>query len=108
MIAEADRLVETYLAWLKDTTTLRQVDDWIEITTPYLDRHNDYLQIYIRRQNDNYTLTDDGYILADLERSGCNLNTPKRNALLTMTLNGFGVQLDNNALTVHATRDNFA
>ncbi len=108
MIAEADRLVETYLAWLKDTTTLRQVDDWIEITTPYLDRHNDYLQIYIRRQNDNYTLTDDGYILGDLERSGCNLDTPKRNALLTMTLNGFGVQLTNDALTVHATKENFA
>ena len=56
MLAEADRLVETYLAWLKDTTTLRTVDDWIEITTPYLDRHNDYLQIYVKRQNDNYTL----------------------------------------------------
>lgn len=108
MIAETNRLVETYLAWLKDTTTLRQVDDWIEITTPYLDRHNDYLQIYIRRQSDNYTLTDDGYILGDLERSGCNLDTPKRNALLTMTLNGFGVQLNDDALTVHATKDNFA
>lgn len=108
MIAETNRLVETYLAWLKDTTTLRQVDDWIEIPTPYLDRHNDYLQIYIQRQSDNYTLTDDGYILGDLERSGCNLDTPKRNALLTMTLNGFGVQLNDDALIVHATKDNFA
>ena len=33
--------------WLKDKTTLREVDgEWVEITTPYLDRHNDALQIY--------------------------------------------------------------
>jgi len=108
MIAEANQLVDTYLSWLKDTTTLREIDDWVEITTPYLDRHNDYLQIYIRRQNDEYILTDDGYILGDLDRSGCNLDTPKRNALLTMTLNGFGVQLKGNVLTIHASHENFA
>jgi hypothetical protein len=108
MIAETNRLLENYLTWLKDTTTLRQVDEWVEITTPYLDRHNDYLQIYIKRQNGNYLLSDDGYILGDLERSGCKLDTPKRNALLTMTLNGFGVQLTNGELTIRASQENFA
>jgi hypothetical protein len=108
MIAETNQLLENYLSWLKDTTTLRQVEEWVEITTPYLDRHNDYLQIYIKRQNGNYLLSDDGYILGDLERSGCKLDTPKRLALLTMTLNGFGVQLANGELTIRASQDNFA
>lgn len=108
MIAETNQLLENYLSWLKDTTTLRQVEEWVEITTPYLDRHNDYLQIYIKRQNGNYLLTDDGYILGDLERSGCKLDTPKRLALLTMTLNGFGVQQANGELTIRASQDNFA
>jgi len=108
MIAETNQLLENYLSWLKDTTTLRQVEEWVEITTPYLDRHNDYLQIYIKRQNGNYILTDDGYILGDLERSGCKLDTPKRVALLTMTLNGFGVQLANGELTIRASQENFA
>lgn len=108
MISETNQLLENYLSWLKDTTTLRQVEEWVEITTPYLDRHNDYLQIYIRRQNGDYLLTDDGYILGDLERSGCKLDTPKRHALLTMTLNGFGVQLANGELTIRASQDNFA
>ncbi|MDO9327056.1 MAG: DUF1829 domain-containing protein [Methanoregula sp.] len=108
MIAETNQLLENYLSWLKDTTTLRQVEEWVEITTPYLDRHNDYLQIYIRRQNGDYLITDDGYILGDLERSGCKLDTPKRHALLTMTLNGFGVQLANGELTIRASQDNFA
>lgn len=108
MIAETNQLLENYLSWLKDTTTLRQVEEWVEITTPYLDRHNDYLQIYIKRQNGNYLLTDDGYILGDLERSGCKLDTPKRLALMNMTLNGFGVQLANGELTIRASQDNFA
>jgi hypothetical protein len=43
---EIKTLMDQYVAWLRSKTTLRQVADWIEITTPYLDRHNDYLQIY--------------------------------------------------------------
>jgi hypothetical protein len=44
MIEEVQRLMDQYLAWLKDKTTLRQIDEFVEVTTPYLDRHNDYLQ----------------------------------------------------------------
>jgi hypothetical protein len=73
----------------------------------YLDRHNDYLQIYARRQNGNYILNDDGYILGELELSGCKLESPKRLALLQMTLNGFGVKLVNGAMEVRASKDDF-
>ena len=104
---EIRALMDQYVAWLRSKTTLRQVADWIEITTPYLDRHNDYLQIYARRQNGNYILTDDGYILDELELSGCKLESPKRLALLQMTLNGFGVKLVGGALEVRASKDDF-
>jgi len=67
MINEIQRLVDEYASWLKEKTLIRQVDEWVEITTPYLDRHNDYLQIYARRRNGDYVLTDAGYILQDLE-----------------------------------------
>ncbi|MGH8770614.1 MAG: DUF1829 domain-containing protein [Burkholderiales bacterium] len=108
MIADVQRLLDEYWAWLKDKTTLRQINDWVEITTPYLDRHNDRLQIYARRTNGGFVLTDDGYTIDDLEQSGCRLESPKRQDLLKLTLNGFGVQRDGNALTVHASHDNFA
>ncbi len=104
---EIQRLMDQYVEWLRSKTTLRQVDDWVEITTPYLDRHNDYLQIYARRQNGSYVLTDDGYILSELELSGCKLESPKRSALLQMTLNGFGVKLVDGALEVRASKDDF-
>ena len=108
MINEIQELLDKYLAWLKDKTILRQVKDWIEITTPYLDRHNDYIQIYARRQNGEFVLTDDGYVIEDLRSSGCELDTKKRKDLLTLTLNGFGVKTDGDALVVSASQDNFA
>ena len=90
-----------------EKTTLRQINDWVEITTPYLDRHNDHLQIYARRRNGGFVLTDDGYTLQDLEQSGCKLDSGRRQGLLKMTLNGFGVQLNDRALEVHTSPDNF-
>lgn len=107
MIDEVRRLLVQYSAWLKDKTSLRQVKDCVEITTPYLDRHNDYLQIYAKRRDGGFLLTDDSYVVEDLERSGCKLDSPKRKKLLEITLNGFGVALNGTALEVHATPDNF-
>ncbi len=108
MISDVQKLLDQYWAWLRDKTTLREVSDWVEITTPYIDRHNDRLQIYAKRRNGGFVLTDDGYTLGDLEQSGCNIDSPKRQALLKMTLNGFGVQVSEQALEVHASADNFA
>lgn len=108
MMDEIERLLKDYVVWLKDKTVLRQIDDWVEITTPYLDRHNDYVQIYAKRANGGYVLTDDGYTIQDLEQNGCKLESPKRQDLLRMTLNGFGIKLDGKALEVRATSENFA
>ena len=104
---EIEKLLNDYRAWLRDKTTLREVNgSWVEITTPYVDRHNDALQIYVRGENGRYVLTDDSYTIHDLEASGCNL-TAKRQDLLRMTLNGFGVQMNNEALEIYATPENF-
>lgn len=108
MIQDIEHQLADYWDWLKDKTALRQINDWVEITTPYLDRHNDQIQIYGRRANGGWLLTDDGYVLQDLKQSGCSLDSTKRQGLLRMTLNGFGVNLNNQALEVHASQDNFA
>lgn len=97
------------MRWVKDKTTLREIGgEWVEITTPFLDRNNDALQIYARRENGGFVLTDDSHIIHDLEASGCNLNTPKRRELLQTTLNGFGVKLTKDeALEVYTSSDAF-
>ena len=108
MIQDIQALLDGYWIWLRDRTNLREINDCIEITTPYLDRHNDYLQIYAKRVNGGFVLTDDGYVLDDLELAGCNIDSPKRQAMFRMTLNGFGVKTNEKALEVEASADNFA
>jgi hypothetical protein len=108
MIDEIARLVNSYVSWLRDKTALRALNDWVEITTPHLDRHNDYLQIYVGKEGDHYLLTDDGYVIEDLIQSGCNLDSSKRQQLLSMTLNGFGIQREENRLIANATETNFS
>ena len=104
MVREIDTLLNGYTRWLRDKTILKQIDtDWVEITTPYLDRHNDCLQIYARKEGNGLILTDDGYIINDLINSGCPLDTPKRQELLKTTLAGFGVKLEELRLSVNKT-----
>ena len=103
-----ENLVDQYFSWLKSKTAWREINGWTEITTPYLDRHNDYIQIYLRQNGDEWELTDDGETLTDLIQSGCELDTPRRKALLQTTLNGFGMHLVNGAITVKTKQDSFA
>lgn len=108
MIQDIQELLDRYWDWLRDKTTLREANDWIEITTPYLDRHNDCLQIYAKRVNGGFVLTDDGYIIEDLEQSGFRISGDKRKTMLDMTLSGFGVRLSGKAIEVQAAAENFA
>jgi len=107
MIQEMNEQLDRYWDWLRDKTSLQEMGDRIEITTPYLDRHNDCLQIYAKKDNGSLLLTDDGYTCDDLEQSGCSLDSPKRQAILRTMLNGFGVTLEGNALQVRTSTTNF-
>ena len=110
MIQQFEALLDQYWSWLKEGTSLREIDGCIEITTPYLDRHNDCLQIYARPDKGKFLLTDDGYILQDLEMSGFSVDSHKRQMLLNMTINGFGIQLDKEsgkALEVRTSEEDF-
>lgn len=108
MIEEVRELLDVYAAWLRDKTALRSIDEWVEITAPYLDRHNDLIQIYAKRTDVGYLLTDDGHTIQDLELGGTRLNSPKRRDLLRLAVNGFGIQLEDDRLEVRATAETFA
>ncbi len=90
-------IIDSYLRWIKDNTEIKSIktDEVCEITTPFLDRHNDHLQMYVIKQsNGSFLLTDDGFIMQDLVMSGLDINTPKRMQLFQSVLNGFGVKKD--------------
>lgn len=97
-----------YFDWLKEKTSIKEIDGWVEISTPFLDRHNDGIVIYARTYGDKIELSDDGYTLNDLDSCGIKFNTPNRQALLGATLLKYGVKLQGNELTTDATIDKFA
>lgn len=107
-MSTSNDLVTAYLDWLKQNITVREVDGWVQISTPFLDRHNDYMQIYVRSEEDGFTLTDDGYILGDLSASGVDISAQRRRVILEQIIRGFGVHLDKDELTVRATKTTFA
>lgn len=104
---ECERLIGDYLRWLKQGLRVSELETSCKIATPFLDRHNDEIEIYVEKRNGGILLTDDGYTLSDLEASGMTFSTEKRKAHLTAILNGFGVKLEGDELHVPATPQDF-
>lgn len=102
-----DELVTNYVNWLRQRIKIAEVNDYCEITTPFLDRHNDSLQIYLKKEGSDLILTDDGYTIKDLNLSGFELNTEKRKKLFDSILNGFGVKNVNDELVIESNYENF-
>lgn len=106
---DCQQVISEYLKWIKDNTVIKTVEEGkvCSITTPFLDRHNDHLGIYLTKHNGSIKLTDNGYTIADLKMSGFEINTPKRESILRTALNGFGVKMNgNDELYVEATMNN--
>src|SRR4030042_5088982 len=96
---DCKKIIENYIKWIKDNTSIKTVEEGLscEITTPFLDRHNDHFQMYLLKKGNEYILTDDGYTIADLAMSGMDMNnSEKRKKILKTLLNGFGVSIGEN------------
>lgn len=105
--AECKRLIGNYLTWLKEELRIEEVDGSCVIATPFLDRHNDEIEIYVEKRGDGFWLTDDGYTLSDLAHTGVHLDTEKRQMHLRSILQGFGVRNDGNEIFVETTEQDF-
>jgi Domain of unknown function DUF1828/Domain of unknown function DUF1829 len=108
MTSDADQLADSYLSWIRHGVSAIKLDERTsELTTPFLDRHNDHLQIYAERLGvDLFLLTDDGYIISELKSSGIERRGDRRRSLFQDLLSGYGVELAGNELHVEASSSN--
>lgn len=100
---DGKRIIDKYAMWIKNNSFVRDIKDgkYCAITTPFMDRHNDHIDIYITKSADgNYLLTDDGDTISDLVMSGSFPNTPKRKQILDTVLNGLGASTDGERIFV--------
>ena len=101
-------LMDIYWQWVRNNTEIRELKDRVEITTPFLDRHNDCLQIYVKPlETGELLLTDDGYTVEDLEMTGFKIEGPTRSTLFSSILNGFGVESEGRTLEIKTSKENF-
>lgn len=92
MRIKIDTLMKHYSDWLFQNTTTREINNAVEITLPYLDRNNDYLQVYLKELNDGkLLLTDAGYTITDLQMTGFTLDSERRQILLQEAVKGNGI-----------------
>jgi hypothetical protein len=105
---ECQRLISDYLKWLKEGLRVSELGKACQISTPFLDRHNDEIEIYVEKHGNGLLITDDGCTISDLAASGMSFTTEKRRAHLISILNGFGVKLiEDTELQVTATPQDF-
>lgn len=108
---EANILIQQYADWLKNNITPRQINEnTIALDSPFLDRHNDYIQIYIVQGLDKMRLSDDGATLEDLRMDGFEINSKWRKSQIESVLRGFGIAMDvqTGELYTEASAHNFA
>ena len=82
------------------------MEGFCELVSPFLDGHNDHIQIYATKRDGTILLSDDGHILSDLRTSGLEVTTQTRKAVLDTALRGFGVRIDGKQLVVEANQRN--
>ncbi|HHY74094.1 MAG TPA: DUF1829 domain-containing protein [Bacillus bacterium] len=97
-----DQLKMLYNEWNQKKIEFEDFSSFIEITTPFVDMHHDYIQLFLTKENNTFIISDDGHILNELEMLGIDVKkTQKRKEFLYICLKTFGVKID------HATNELF-
>ena len=103
---DIEHYINGYIHWLKNEITFSKVGEYYEISSPFLDEKNDYLQFYVKQSGDDILFTDDGYTLNELQSIGISI-TGNRKKQLNMILNQYGAKLTDKEITLIASAKDF-
>lgn len=104
---DIQKLIDDYATWLKSEITFEKIGEYYEITTPYMDNANDYLQIYVRQEGNDIYFTDDCATIHGLKMSGFQFS-PNRKEHLQRILCQCGVKLNGDELVAKVPINGFA
>lgn len=110
MSTELSHLMDEYYKWLRSQTHLIEDEQtgWSAISTPYTGIFNDGIEIYCRKKNGKWLLSDGGESLSLLEQVGLQVSrSPKRKKMVRHIVNNYGIVWEDDELYVEATDNNF-
>lgn len=110
MSHDIGNLIDSYASYISENLICEAVSNgYYEISTPFLNRHNDAIVIYVKMESQgNILISDNGETMEDLRLSGVEFNTEKKKRELNIILNGFGVIQKGTELYVRATAGDFS
>jgi hypothetical protein len=111
MKSELPQLLDHYYKWLRSETHLIEDEqsDWTAISTPYSGIYNDGIEIYCKKENGKWILSDGGDSLNLLEQIGLKISlSSKRKEILNQIINNYGISWKKDELFVEANEKNFA
>ena len=90
-----DEIEKAWQNWLKTTFEFKDINDKeVQVLTPFADAFDDGISFNIKQNDDTFTLTDNGYLLWNLEING--IDVGKLQALIDKILKQFGFTRTNN------------
>lgn len=104
---DIQQMIDSYISWLKNEITFEKCGEYYEITTPFLDNANDYIQFYIKQEGDRVYFSDDGITLANLSMSGIQIKG-QRQKYLEQILCQNGIQNNSGELIMSAPISDYA
>ncbi len=103
-------LVNSYADWIKKGLSLRELSDgWHEVVTPFLNHKNDMIELYLKQENEQITISDGGNTINELILSGLDINrSKKRIEELNIIIRSFGISKNgNNELYINTDSKKF-
>lgn len=89
---------QNYINWLTNGFSQTAISNsTVRLTTPFLNRNNDHVEVYITNNgNDEYLVSDMGETLDELDMSGININSSeRRQRIFQSILNSHELKLGN-------------
>lgn len=102
--------IDQYYDWLRKNTFL-QTDSqsgWTSVSTPFTGLFNDAIEIFVKKEGETITISDDGMTLRNLELVGVNFSRAgKRRDWLEYILLNYGIRLVSGELLVESRVSDF-
>lgn len=102
-----DSMSDFFSEFIDSTYVTEGIDGTAIISTPFLDRHNDVIEIQVSESEGGFVLSDGGYFISDIHMCGCNPNRGKRFQLLSTILTSSGSALENGIITKRVNKTEF-
>ena len=102
---DGERLVKRYMDRLHEDFRVESDDEGCTLTMPYMDRHRNFIQVYVTETDSGITLSDYGDTIRDLRICGLDMNTESRRQALNEQLSLFDIELDGDELWMSSSWD---